>query len=58
MKYWENKEYIALGIGASFYTEGFRGKNLLGFNDYYNAKTRNTSVDMSKYIFGCKHSKN
>ncbi len=36
-KYWENKEYIALGIGASFYTEGFRGKNLLGFNDYYNA---------------------
>ena len=27
-------------------------------NDYYNAKTRNTSVDMSKYIFGCKHSKN
>lgn len=36
-KYWENKEYIALGIGASFYTEGFRGKNLLGFNEYYEA---------------------
>ena len=36
-KYWENKEYIALGIGASFYTEGFRGKNLLGFDDYYKA---------------------
>ena len=36
-KYWENKEYIALGIGASFYTEGVRGKNLLGFNEYYEA---------------------
>ncbi|MBN1469354.1 MAG: radical SAM family heme chaperone HemW [Fusobacteriaceae bacterium] len=36
-KYWENKEYIALGIGASFYTNNFRGKNVLSFNKYYEA---------------------
>lgn len=36
-KYWENKEYIALGIGASFYVDGVRGKNLLGFNEYYDS---------------------
>ena len=34
-KYWENKEYLALGIGASFYTLGYRGKNLMTFDDYY-----------------------
>lgn len=36
-KYWENKEYIALGIGASFYVNNFRGKNVLSFNKYYEA---------------------
>lgn len=36
-KYWENKEYIALGVGASFYVNKFRGKNYLEFNKYYEA---------------------
>lgn len=36
-KYWENKEYIALGVGASFYVDGIRGKNFLGFEEYYEA---------------------
>ena len=36
-KYWENKEYIALGVGASFYVNEYRGKNYLEFNKYYEA---------------------
>jgi len=35
-KYWENKEYLALGLGASFYYDTYRGKNVLSFEEYYN----------------------
>lgn len=36
-KYWKNEEYLALGIGASFYIDGYRGKNYLSFKEYYQA---------------------
>lgn len=36
-KYWENKEYIALGLGASYYYNNYRGRNVLGFKEYYRA---------------------
>ncbi len=34
-KYWENKEYVAVGLGASYYYRGYRGRNLLVFDEYY-----------------------
>lgn len=34
-KYWENKEYIALGLGASYYYQNYRGKNVYDFKSYY-----------------------
>ena len=34
-KYWENKEYIALGLGASYYYKNYRGKNVYDFENYY-----------------------
>ncbi len=34
-KYWENKEYVAVGLGASYYYKGYRGRNLLAFDEYY-----------------------
>lgn len=34
-KYWENKEYLALGLGASFYRNKHRGKNVISFDEYY-----------------------
>lgn len=34
-KYWKNKEYIGVGLGASGYFQGYRYKNILNFNQYY-----------------------
>jgi oxygen-independent coproporphyrinogen-3 oxidase len=34
-KYWENREYIGIGLGASGYFEGIRYKNLMKFDEYY-----------------------
>jgi len=34
-KYWENSEYIGVGLGASGYYEGIRYKNKVEFLDYY-----------------------
>lgn len=34
-RYWENKEYISLGLGASYYYNNFRGKNVLELDSYY-----------------------
>lgn len=34
-KYWQNKEYLGIGIGASGYYSNIRYKNLLTFNEYY-----------------------
>lgn len=35
MKYWENKEYLGLGLGASGYLENKRYKNHENFDEYY-----------------------
>lgn len=34
-KYWKNKKYIGVGLGASGYYEGIRYKNEIEFLDYY-----------------------
>jgi oxygen-independent coproporphyrinogen-3 oxidase len=34
-RYWENEEYIALGLGASYYYNNYRGKNVFDFKSYY-----------------------
>ncbi|MGL6063943.1 MAG: radical SAM family heme chaperone HemW [Fusobacteriaceae bacterium] len=34
-KYWENKEYLGVGLGASGYFEDIRYKNVSGFLEYY-----------------------
>lgn len=35
-KYWKNKEYIGVGLGASGYFEDIRYKNFSNFREYYN----------------------
>lgn len=34
-KYWKNREYLGIGIGASGYFEGIRYKNIENFQEYY-----------------------
>ncbi|WP_442879243.1 radical SAM family heme chaperone HemW [Cetobacterium sp.] len=34
-KYWENEEYVGVGLGASGYCDGIRYKNQVKFKDYY-----------------------
>ncbi len=34
-KYWENKEYLGIGLGASGYLENIRYKNITNFLEYY-----------------------
>lgn len=34
-KYWENREYVGAGLGASGYVDGIRYKNLVEFIPYY-----------------------
>lgn len=36
-KYWENKEYVGVGLGASGFVEGIRYKNQVKFNSYYDS---------------------
>ena len=36
-KYWRNKEYVGIGLGASGYLEGIRYKNKMKFIDYYDS---------------------
>lgn len=36
-KYWKNKEYMGVGLGASGYIEGVRYKNKMKFIDYYDS---------------------
>ena len=36
-KYWKNKEYIGVGLGASGYINGVRYKNKMKFIDYYDS---------------------
>lgn len=34
-KYWENKDYVGIGLGASTFIDGCRMKNFSDFDDYY-----------------------
>lgn len=65
-KYWENKEYVGAGLGASGYIGNQRYKNAVKFEDYY-GKIRNNEVpvesveqvtshekDEYKYILGLR----
>jgi oxygen-independent coproporphyrinogen-3 oxidase len=42
-KYWENKEYVGVGLGASGYIGNQRYKNAVKFEDYY-GKIRNNEM--------------
>ena len=47
LKYWENKEYIGLGLGASGYLDNVRYTNNIHLNDYYK-KYRKTEEFIDK----------
>lgn len=63
-KYWENKEYLGIGLGASGYIDNLRYKNQMKFLEYYDSieskekpiieKERLTSKEKEeyKYILG------
>ena len=41
-KYWENKEYLGIGLGASGYLENIRYKNQMKFLEYYGLDLKDT----------------
>lgn len=63
-KYWKNKEYVGIGLGASGYINGVRYKNLMQFYEYYDRidrklfpvfeseKLSNEEIEQYKYILG------
>jgi len=65
-KYWENKEYVGVGLGASGYLDDIRYKNIVDFKEYYDKidtnrrprieeeKVDRKAVEEYKFILGLR----
>ena len=49
-KYWENREYVGVGLGASGYIDGIRYKNYVQFSKYYDIIEENKRPVMEEEI--------